>query len=219
MTSSIKPINTRYAGHLFRSRLEARWAVFMDALQWQWSYEPEGFDLPYSGFYLPDFLVTATPGFEYKTPFWVEIKPTSPSRDEVNKLRELACLSGHQGYFFIDTPTHHVICEGPSAEQRERRGEQTFKTLLTCTTSWMGMCDMFDSRQVPHSTFSPMVKGPKPQLSLEDKRRNEFYRELDRLLVEGSTHPCRPIEELVSLERAAKAALSARFEHGHSGAT
>ena len=62
-------------------------------------------------------------------------------------------------------------------------------------------------------------QGPKPQLSLEDKRRNEFYRELDRLLVEGSTHPCRPIEELVSLERAAKAALSARFEHGHSGAT
>ena len=32
---------TKYAGIQFRSRLEARWAVFFDALKIKWEYEPE----------------------------------------------------------------------------------------------------------------------------------------------------------------------------------
>lgn len=39
----MKPIETRYAGCRFRSRLEARWAVFFDTLGVKWLYEPEGF--------------------------------------------------------------------------------------------------------------------------------------------------------------------------------
>lgn len=53
----IKPIQTRYKGYHFRSRLEARWAVFFDALALEWEYEPQGFELP-SGLYLPDFKVS-----------------------------------------------------------------------------------------------------------------------------------------------------------------
>lgn len=41
----IKAIETEYKGYRFRSRLEARWAVFFDALGVEWVYEPEGFDL------------------------------------------------------------------------------------------------------------------------------------------------------------------------------
>ena len=41
----IKAIETQYKGYRFRSRLEARWAVFFDALQVRWDYELEGFDL------------------------------------------------------------------------------------------------------------------------------------------------------------------------------
>jgi hypothetical protein len=41
----IKPIETRYRGYRFRSRLEARWAVFFDVAGIAWRYEPEGFDL------------------------------------------------------------------------------------------------------------------------------------------------------------------------------
>lgn len=37
--SEIKPIQTRYKGYHFRSRLEARWAVFFDALGIAWKYE------------------------------------------------------------------------------------------------------------------------------------------------------------------------------------
>jgi len=39
--SMVKP--TKYAGITFRSRLEARWAVFFDALGISWEYEPETF--------------------------------------------------------------------------------------------------------------------------------------------------------------------------------
>lgn len=42
---NIKAIETVYRGYRFRSRLEARWAVFFDALGLEWEYEPEGFDL------------------------------------------------------------------------------------------------------------------------------------------------------------------------------
>lgn len=51
----IKAIETRYKGYRFRSRLEARWAVFFDALGLDWEYEPEGYVLPDGTKYLPDF--------------------------------------------------------------------------------------------------------------------------------------------------------------------
>jgi hypothetical protein len=66
----IKAIETRYAGYLFRSRLEARWAVFFDALKYDWQYEPEGFELVSGKRYLPDFRINLPDG-----PLWFEIKP------------------------------------------------------------------------------------------------------------------------------------------------
>jgi len=55
---AIKAIQTRYKGYHFRSRLEARWAVFFDALEIEWAYEEEGFENTTSfgtERYLPDF--------------------------------------------------------------------------------------------------------------------------------------------------------------------
>src|SRR6187402_3278288 len=51
----IRSIKTRYKGCQFRSRLEARWAVFFDALNIIWEYEKEGFRLSDGTLYLPDF--------------------------------------------------------------------------------------------------------------------------------------------------------------------
>lgn len=65
----IKPIETKYKGYRFRSRLEARWAVFFETLGCSWEYEPEGFDL--NGlYYLPDFKVKYPGGDSY----WFEVK-------------------------------------------------------------------------------------------------------------------------------------------------
>lgn len=64
--SQIKAIETRYAGCRFRSRLEARWAIFFDRLDVEWEYEPEGFETS-AGWYLPDFHLPRLGG-------WVEVK-------------------------------------------------------------------------------------------------------------------------------------------------
>ncbi|WP_031579746.1 hypothetical protein [Ruminobacter sp. RM87] len=53
--TNLKPIETEYKGYRFRSRLEARWAVFFDSCGVEWEYEPEGFDLGDGIKYLPDF--------------------------------------------------------------------------------------------------------------------------------------------------------------------
>lgn len=55
--NEIKPIETTYNGYRFRSRLEARWAVFFDAFCIMYEYEPEGFMLKYGMRYLPDFAL------------------------------------------------------------------------------------------------------------------------------------------------------------------
>ena len=53
---SIPAIETSYAGHRFRSRLEARWAVFFDQLGIKWAYEPQGYLIgERKRPYLPDF--------------------------------------------------------------------------------------------------------------------------------------------------------------------
>lgn len=95
MTQTIKPIETRYAGCHFRSRIEARWAVFFDHLGIGWEYEPQGFDLP-SGPYLPDFLLdlrTPTPGHMGSDPIqegvWWEVKGAAPTQHEDHLCWEL----------------------------------------------------------------------------------------------------------------------------------
>lgn len=63
---NVRAIETEYRGHLFRSRLEARWAVFFDHMQIQWKYEPEGFTDGVER-YLPDFMLP-------DVGCWVEVK-------------------------------------------------------------------------------------------------------------------------------------------------
>ncbi len=73
--SAIKPIETFYKGYRFRSRLEARWAVFMDTAGWEWAYEIEGFETS-GGRYLPDFRVYNYGADDVPNqPLWMEVKP------------------------------------------------------------------------------------------------------------------------------------------------
>lgn len=81
---TIKAIETAYKGYRFRSRLEARWAVFFDALGIEWQYEPEGFELPGGLRYLPDFFL---PGFHQAGGIYVEVKHTE---GDLTKPRALA---------------------------------------------------------------------------------------------------------------------------------
>ena len=87
----LKAIETRYDGCLFRSRLEARWATFFNALAVPYEYEKEGFDLGSAGWYLPDFWMP-------QQDCWIEIKPVVPTPDERWKAGELADQSGKHVY-------------------------------------------------------------------------------------------------------------------------
>jgi len=64
MRYTIQAKETAFAGIEFRSRLEARWAAFFNALRWSWVYEP--LDL---GVWSPDFLLRGA------TSVFVEVKP------------------------------------------------------------------------------------------------------------------------------------------------
>lgn len=68
MGAMIKAIETEYNGYRFRSRLEARWAVFFDQAGITYEYEPEGFELEDGTRYLPDFYLP-------DDDVYVEVKP------------------------------------------------------------------------------------------------------------------------------------------------
>lgn len=70
----MKPLQTEYRGITYRSRTEARWAVFLDELRVAYNYEPEGMDLE-GEWYLPDFWLPG-PGV------WLEVKGLEPNDRE-----------------------------------------------------------------------------------------------------------------------------------------
>jgi hypothetical protein len=82
----IKAIDTKYKNHLFRSRLEARFAIYFDELCTSWEYEQEGFELGNGVRYLPDFYL---PQYE----IYAEIKPKPFTHFEHTKCKRLANLT------------------------------------------------------------------------------------------------------------------------------
>jgi hypothetical protein len=84
----IDAIPTTYAGTDFRSRLEARWATFLDSHRIIWQYEPETITLPSGTVYVPDFWLP-----ELGT--WIEVKGTGVPRIEkaveLGKTRVCRC--------------------------------------------------------------------------------------------------------------------------------
>lgn len=78
----MKAIETSYKGYRFRSRTEARWAIFFDSAGISYQYEPEGFDLGEHGCYLPDFYIPSANA-------WVEIKGAEPTENEFELAYQL----------------------------------------------------------------------------------------------------------------------------------
>lgn len=90
--NTIHAIETEYNGYRFRSRLEARWAVFFDTLGVPYDYEPEGFELGSGIRYLPDFWLPTWNS-------WVEIKPTMDVCDTERAMHLLGILAENTGKF------------------------------------------------------------------------------------------------------------------------
>lgn len=104
MAVAPKPIETVWNGFRFRSRLEARWAVFFDTLGIPYDYEKEGYDLGDAGWYLPDFWL---PTWNR----WIEIKPESPTEPELHKMAALVNATGFRALLLSGRPwprEHHI---------------------------------------------------------------------------------------------------------------
>jgi hypothetical protein len=127
MERSFRAIETRFAGCRFRSRLEARWAVFFQTLAVPWHYEPEGFVLSTGDWHLPDFLIRLK-----GRSLWVEVKPAGISAplfkqfmadikqpgtvlheipDPVSVRRDGSGFDFFDEGGFRDTPYKFCICE------------------------------------------------------------------------------------------------------------
>lgn len=132
----IKAIETVYDGYRFRSRLEARWAVYFNHAQLKYEYELEGFDV--GGVkYLPDFYL---PRFDVH----VEVKPTRDlSAAEIRKIVSFAADGGKPLLLIIGTPGSHEmryltrVSLPPWAELEDYGDEAMIRTVFfECVDGW-----------------------------------------------------------------------------------
>jgi hypothetical protein len=88
VTASIHAIQTSYAGYRFRSRTEARWAVFLNDLGLKWEYETQGFIVGRERRpYLPDFHLP-------ELGLWLEVKPSTVEGTEPDGVDLWADFAG-----------------------------------------------------------------------------------------------------------------------------
>jgi len=190
----VKPIETRYKGYRFRSRLEARWAVFFDVLRVSYQYEPEGFELIDKGrgweriFYLPDFLIFGPKG---EPDFWVEVKPFMPPLEEFQKLALLCQHDWMDGLLLVGEP--HPFSFFLTVQNRFLRRNKLFGPF----DPNMGLGLHKELQFYLHSSF---LKEAEARIELDREGRNigdNAYFEI--------------------IDDAFQTARSARFEHGERG--
>lgn len=210
VVSGIKPIETVYKGYRFRSRLEARWAVFFDALDIRWEYEKEGFELGEAGRYLPDFWLP-------EQRYWIEIKAEYPAASERKKLQAFAWGMPNDEVYLFDRPDFRPPFMEYSSNPRELPDfAGAWGRLFSKNASpddyegdcaqWWGQCTecMLENRPatfgVGHSRF--MVQHAVLKHAWDAQER----------YVGGGC------DDTVDLVEAYRAARQARFEHGENGA-
>lgn len=185
-----KAIPTEYAGYRFRSRLEARWAVFFDRLRVRWTYEAEGLDLDELR-YLPDFYLPDSTTF-------VEVKGVMTERDE-DKLLALARARTDTWVMVVGDiprpgtpgPHHHLLSADPVT-----------RTWIACQTAEWILSD--------HGQFLYPWPHGWPFWAFPDHRKLP-----DKWLAPGEARTvCCP-----AIDDAYRAARSAQFEFGQQGAT
>lgn len=129
MSYRVNPIETVYNGYRFRSRTEARWAVFFDTLEIPYQYEVEGFELDGCGRYLPDFYLSPIgfdpdePGY-YRDGCWVEVKGSSPSQEDIAKVRALCAARQQFGFILVGNPGRSKVIYVPEKGDVEHFSEE-----------------------------------------------------------------------------------------------
>lgn len=200
---SIKAIETSYAGHLFRSRLEARWAIFFDALGVKWQYEAQGFELPSGATYLPDFRLPDLKMF-------VEVKGDEAElRNSGSRLAEFVMHQDDNGLLILG-PVPDVAVGLPQHFVLARHTHCCGKPILCLDVAWT---DMLRHPDGVHEVGFPCTDLQNHMTALPALRGYGGGRAT-------YTNPGQLADWPITDRdiKAYRAARSARFEHGQVGA-
>lgn len=106
-------IETVYCWRNYRSRIEARWAVFFDCLGVPFEYEPDCFEVD-GRRYLPDFWLR-------RQNLFVEVKGKDPTLEERDKCQALARQTGVETLIAIGGPQEmfQLIRFDPNGDEYE----------------------------------------------------------------------------------------------------
>lgn len=150
----MKAIETLWKGFRFRSRAEARWAVFLDRLGIEFDYEPEGVILP-SGPYLPDFRLKSFPigifpDGRAEEAVWLEVKGSEPTETERLRCAELSAEA--------DAPV--ILAWGaPNFEPQillfDRGQDPTINSVLAMMIGYLTFVDVGDGKEASISVGRP----------------------------------------------------------------
>ncbi len=196
----MKPIETKYNGYRFRSRLEARWAVFFDKMGIKYEYEPEGFVLTDGTHYLPDFRVTTPQG----RTIWYEIKPSEDSDgiDKAEKFKnEFSAFQSTQSYILVGDPLEVISHKDKGVCPRcGLVGWVNYSVIDFGDQIGFGCqpCDL----ETPGGGDNPIQISP-----WAESRPHKGLLLLDQLVY---------VKHKVAVKNAATAARQARFEHGET---
>lgn len=222
MADNLKAIETEYRGCTFRSRLEARWAVFFDEMGWVWQYEPEGYDCRWrlhqyvpadcwptddTFRYLPDFFLPDLNTF-------VEVK-VKMDDEQLDRFLNAAAYLSDYGY---KNPSVLLLCDFRSTPN----SDWTFiPKVLTFHEGDLCMKEHDDFIAPRRRNFS-WWRGEEIAYDIGYRGTEEPYQYYGRTrdsirfdLLERLHLSCDASDKYL---RAIKAAKSARFEHGQSGA-
>lgn len=185
--AEVKAIETVFDGHRFRSRLEARWAVFFKHLGIPYEYELEGFEVGGGVRYLPDFYL---PGQRVH----VEVKPnTELMRADLEKMIRFAVDCDQQLLLILGTPARDAM----------------FLVNRTCADSW----DSFAADELEQSDealrerfFEAIADWAHVQFGLIP-RQSGYH------LLYKTNPPMAEADIAIALQKAKQA----RFEHGRHG--
>ena len=207
--TDIKAIETRYKGYRFRSRLEARWAVFFDALGLTWDYEPEGFETD-AGWYLPDFRLTIDNPSD--NPWvWVEVKPQKLNETEREKAFAVSSYTNAIVFELNQIPEpENIRPYGTYVGVRYYVGSHMKDVRsMWCTNDLIGFYE--DQTQI-----SPGTGNLPDALKFDtDYWRNKYGNEHTYHFLNGMVRELQ-IGRGCSCTAAINAARSARFEHGET---
>jgi hypothetical protein len=147
---------TKYNGYFFRSKLEAKWAVFFDLLKIPYVYEPEAFICEDGSQYTPDFYLPNA-FLRSGKGLYLEIKPLNWESDRDYNNRIASAFGNTESLVLICGEPFDLACE-VVAESNEQLSPDNDRPMMLY---YCGACEALKADYYFHrKAFCPVCSGP-----------------------------------------------------------